>query len=282
MGGGSGRGLGDGSGDNGFIIAGYMDLGGDMLSDKIHERGKVSENSQQQEGDQGHPAVMGHTQNPPPLDESATKSEVEPRIEKRPEVVPIPSPEIPKRSSEKIRKTPEKQPVATDKRQNKRATQPSSDKANTTSGSSASMTPDDQALPAKNGAGAGNGNMEGDSHGQGAGGNAVASAIEGGSGASGFGYALNMVDKKPHVLKKGPIPYPESARRNGLTGDVVLRFLLSEKGGLSHLQVIHADPPEVFNNAALTAIQKWQFSPAVKDGKPVPVWVDLPLQFSLR
>ena len=91
-----------------------------------------------------------------------------------------------------------------------------------------------------------------------------------------------MVDKKPQVLKRGPIPYPEPARRNGLTGDVVLRFLLSEKGRVSHLQVIHADPPDVFNNAALTAIQKWRFSPAIRDGNPVPVWVDLPLQFSLR
>jgi protein TonB len=91
-----------------------------------------------------------------------------------------------------------------------------------------------------------------------------------------------MVDKTPQVLKRGPVPYPESARRNRLSGDVLIRFLLNEKGEISHIQVIHADPPEVFNNSALMAIQKWKFSPAVKDGKPVPVWVELPMHFSLR
>ena len=282
MGGGSGSSLGDDSGSSGFIIAGYMDLEDDTASGKGHERDDSSENSEQQNSAQEHPTAINTAQNSLPPDDSATKPEPEPSIERHLEAVPIPTPSVTPKRSEKALKSSEKQSVAIDKRQTPKAAPPPSDKADTSSHSSASVPPGDRALPAENGVRAGKGSMEGNGQGQRADGNAVASTTGGGSGASGVEYTLDMVDKKPRVLKRGPVPYPESARRNGLTGDVVLRFLLNEKGDISHLQVIHADPPDIFNDSALAAIRKWKFSPAVKDGKSVPVWVDLPMHFSLR
>ena len=96
------------------------------------------------------------------------------------------------------------------------------------------------------------------------------------------GFFGGRVDSKPKVLRRSKVAYPEAARRNKITGQVVLRFHLDEKGGISHLQIVKAEPPGIFEDAALAAIQNWRFAPAMKDGHPVPYWVELPMPFLLR
>jgi TonB family C-terminal domain len=276
MGMGSGSDFGDGSGSTGFAVAGYVTLGGNP------EHGNTDTM------DFAIPAHQEPVLELPPATDSAhdspaTENSLALAEEKQPEetvvdAILLPSPLIPPKPPEKKQNSPERTLDATREKPNTKLAPPLSNKENRASAPPAMAASGEQALSTESGnAGA---NMKGGS--QGTGGSAIDSAQGGGSGASGFGYALNMVDKKPQVLKRGPVPYPESARRSGLAGNVVLRFLLSEKGEISHLQVIHAEPLEVFNNSALTAIQKWKFSPAVKDGKAVPAWVELPLHFSLR
>ena len=77
----------------------------------------------------------------------------------------------------------------------------------------------------------------------------------------------------------GGTPSPLSAqycchcfRLTGLTGS----------GAASRLQVIKAHPPGVFEEAALASVKQWRFAPAMKDGKPVPYWVELPMPFILK
>jgi len=276
MGMGSGSDFGDGSGSSGFAVAGYVTLGGNP------EHGTANTM------DFGIPAQQEPVLELPPATDSAPDSpatetplalaEEKQAVETVVDAILLPSPLIPPPPPEKKQHSPERKRDAPREKANTRLAPPLSNKENSASEPPAMAASGEDALSAKSGNAGGP--MKGGS--QGTGGSAIDSAQGGGSGASGFGYALNMVDKKPQVLKRGPVPYPESARRNGLAGNVVLRFLLSEKGEISHLQVIHAEPLEVFNNSALTAIQKWKFSPAVKDGKAVPAWVDLPLHFSLR
>lgn len=91
-----------------------------------------------------------------------------------------------------------------------------------------------------------------------------------------------MVDTKPKVLRRAKVVYPELARKRKITGHVLLRFHLDEKGEVSQLQVVKAEPPGVFEDAAIAAIKHWDFAPATKDGKPVSYWVELPMPFILK
>lgn len=102
-----------------------------------------------------------------------------------------------------------------------------------------------------------------------------------GSSAPGPGLSAR-VDSKPKVLRRVRVTYPEQARKRKINGQVLLRFLLDEKGAMSQLQVLRSEPSGIFDSAALTAVRKWKFAPAVRDGKPVPYWVELPLSFFLE
>ena len=97
-----------------------------------------------------------------------------------------------------------------------------------------------------------------------------------------FGFSLSEVDSHPSVLRRVQPVYPETARSKKITGRVLLRFLLTENGDISHLHVKYAEPRDVFDNVSLAAVRQWRFAPARKDGRAVPVWVELPMQFDLR
>ena len=61
--------------------------------------------------------------------------------------------------------------------------------------------------------GEGTGPANGAGDGQSADSGGISGSFEaGGSGAPGFGYALNMVDQAPKLLNKGTMPYPKAAK----------------------------------------------------------------------
>ena len=97
-----------------------------------------------------------------------------------------------------------------------------------------------------------------------------------------FGFSLGEVNGKPKVIKSVSVVYPVEARKKGITGQVLVRFHLDEKGTLSHLHIKNAEPPDIFNQNTLAALRQWRFQPAIHNSKAVPVWVELPLEFHLR
>jgi len=97
-----------------------------------------------------------------------------------------------------------------------------------------------------------------------------------------FGFSLGEVSGKPRVASSVPVVYPVDARKKRITGHVLVRFHLDEKGMVSHLHIKSATPPDVFNQNALTALKQWRFQPAIYNGKAVPVWVEMPIEFVLR
>ena len=97
-----------------------------------------------------------------------------------------------------------------------------------------------------------------------------------------FGFSLGEVNGKPKVVKRVPVVYPVEARKKGIIGQVLVRFHLDEKGTVSHLHIKNAEPPDIFNQNALVALMQWRFQPAIHNNRPVPVWVELPLEFHLR
>ncbi|MGC8491621.1 MAG: energy transducer TonB [Syntrophobacteraceae bacterium] len=98
-----------------------------------------------------------------------------------------------------------------------------------------------------------------------------------GSGGNGFG----KVDKPPVPIKRVEPEYPDEARQLGISGRVVLKFLVESDGRVSRASVLSARPVGVFNRSALAAIVEWRFKPGLYRGKPVAAWVELPVSFHL-
>jgi TonB family protein len=125
------------------------------------------------------------------------------------------------------------------------------------------------------GAGAGTGNGTGNASGSGAG-----NGAEHGTGTAGAGGA--QVDALPRILSKVKPLYPEQARRQRRTGIVTLRFLVDAEGHVRQPSVVEATPPGLFEESALSAIGRWRFAPALRQGRPVPTWLVLPVRFTLE
>jgi TonB family protein len=90
-------------------------------------------------------------------------------------------------------------------------------------------------------------------------------------------------DTLPEPIKQVPPVYPDSARRVGVEGTVVVDALVG-KDGLVKAVRIHPDPRcsiPALDEAALAAARQWVFKPAKNDNKPVAVWVAIPVKFSL-
>ena len=87
-------------------------------------------------------------------------------------------------------------------------------------------------------------------------------------------------EQEPTFLRMEAPVYPPMAREAGIEGTVLLRVLISKEGKPLKIIVLSGNPmlAEAARNAALTA----QFSPALQQHKPVPVWVQLPVVFSLK
>lgn len=79
-----------------------------------------------------------------------------------------------------------------------------------------------------------------------------------------------------------PTPlYPESARRNGREGRVLLRVLVDDQGRAKTVEVNTSSGSELLDRAAAEAIKRWRFHPARYGDKPVESWIRIPIEFRL-
>ena len=88
------------------------------------------------------------------------------------------------------------------------------------------------------------------------------------------------VEVLPQILRMEAPIYPPLAREAGVEGTVLLRVLVSKEGKVLNVIVLSGNP--MLADAARTAAFTARFSPAQQQHKPVPVWVQLPVVFSLR
>jgi len=63
--------------------------------------------------------------------------------------------------------------------------------------------------------------------------------------------------------------YPRDAAMNQIEGWVRVQFTITETGTVTNPRVIDAEPPRVFDRAALRAILRWKFKPRIIDGVAV-------------
>jgi periplasmic protein TonB len=76
--------------------------------------------------------------------------------------------------------------------------------------------------------------------------------------------------------------YPDSARRQGITGTTTLLFEVLENGRVGEVQIENSAGHPDLDQAAADAIKKWRFEPARRGNQPVAVWLRMPVKFVLR
>jgi TonB family protein len=140
-----------------------------------------------------------------------------------------------------------------------------------------------------NGTGGGVGPGSGGGYGPGNGGNTGGGERrEGGGGPGGGGggtdysriFSGREVTSKARVLDKPEPTYTEAARKNQITGTVVLRAVFSASGQITNISAV-SRLPDGLTERAMAAAKGIRFVPATKDGHPVSMWMELQYNFNL-
>jgi protein TonB len=72
------------------------------------------------------------------------------------------------------------------------------------------------------------------------------------------------------IVKVQPV-YPRRALQRGIEGYVIVEFTVTKAGAVRDPFVVEADPPGIFDNAAMKAALKFKYKPRVIDGEPIEV-----------
>lgn len=90
------------------------------------------------------------------------------------------------------------------------------------------------------------------------------------------------VDSGFMALSRTPPRYPYQAKRRGIEGWVRVSFTVTEDGNVEDVIVEEADPPGMFEQAAVAAVSKWKFKPPVVDGRPTAGRAEQLVEFKLQ
>ncbi|MCZ7586456.1 MAG: TonB family protein [Deltaproteobacteria bacterium] len=87
------------------------------------------------------------------------------------------------------------------------------------------------------------------------------------------------VSAPPKLLRMVPPEYPTLAKKSGREGRVVLKVHIGADGRVVSATVSRAEPPGMgFEQAALTAVKKWRYSPP---SQGQDIWCYQPIRFQL-
>jgi len=93
-------------------------------------------------------------------------------------------------------------------------------------------------------------------------------------------FAGSQVEQRARVLFKPEPTYTEDARKNQVTGTVMLRVVFASNGDVVQIRAVHTLPYGL-TERAIAAARQIKFVPAVKGGHPVSVFMQLEYNFNL-
>lgn len=89
-------------------------------------------------------------------------------------------------------------------------------------------------------------------------------------------------DVKAPVKEYAPPPtYTEIARKARIQGVVIVQAVVTKEGDVQEVKVLKGLPMGL-DQAAAEAVKKWRFKPATLNGKPVDVYYNLTVNFTLQ
>jgi TonB family protein len=138
------------------------------------------------------------------------------------------------------------------------------------------------------GTGGGIGPGEGGGLGPGRGGNIGGGDFNAGGGGPGGGggggydriFTGKDVTTKARLISKPEPQYTEEARKNQITGTVVLKCVFSSNGTVTNIRTV-SGLPNGLTERAIAAARQIKFQPATKDGHQVSMWMQLEYNFNL-
>jgi TonB family protein len=86
--------------------------------------------------------------------------------------------------------------------------------------------------------------------------------------------------QKARVITKPEPTYTEDARKNQVTGTVVIRCVFTSSGAVTQIRVV-SDLPHGLSDRAIAAARQIRFIPAIKDGHFVSMYIQLEYNFNL-
>jgi protein TonB len=107
-----------------------------------------------------------------------------------------------------------------------------------------------------------------------------------GQGASGSGDDVPMFvacEKMPGFLDQKKPNYPEMARTAGIEGKVFVSVLIAEDGRPIKAKVMKRVPADcnVFDDVAIRSVMDSRYYPGIQNGRPIKVWLTVPIRFQL-
>lgn len=89
-------------------------------------------------------------------------------------------------------------------------------------------------------------------------------------------------DVKAPVKINAPSPqYTEIARKARIQGIVIVQSVVDKQGNVTDVKVLKGLPMGL-DQAAVEAVKRWKFEPATLNGKPVAVYYNLTVNFTLQ
>jgi TonB family protein len=76
--------------------------------------------------------------------------------------------------------------------------------------------------------------------------------------------------------------YPRSAERRNISGWVDVVFTVTTSGSVVDIEVVGSEPGDTFVEAAMRAVEKWEFEPVVEDGRPVDKRAGVRMMFAIE
>jgi len=94
-------------------------------------------------------------------------------------------------------------------------------------------------------------------------------------------FDLANLDQVPQPRYQAQPQYPFEMRRAGITGEVVVGFIVDSEGRAVEVYAVRSTQRE-FEAAAIQAVSKWTFRPGRKGGRAVNTRMQVPIVFSLN
>ncbi len=76
--------------------------------------------------------------------------------------------------------------------------------------------------------------------------------------------------------------YPDSLQAQHIEGEVMVQARIAPSGVVDTLQLASGVRSPLLNQIAKNAVQRGQYTPGTKAGKPIMMWISLPIQFRLQ
>ena len=95
-------------------------------------------------------------------------------------------------------------------------------------------------------------------------------------------YGIGDLDGPLTPLAQVPPLYPLRAKRMGIEGWVKVQFVVTERGVVDQIEIIEAEPKQVFDESVIRCVSSWRFAPGEVQGEPVKTRVQTTIRFKLE